>query len=32
MITNPSSYYYFSVLRTYSNVFQTYQNNGPFYF
>jgi hypothetical protein len=32
MNTNSSSSYYFSVLKTFSNVYWTYQNNGPFYF
>jgi hypothetical protein len=32
MNTIPFSSYYFSVLRTFSNVYRAYQNNGPFYF
>jgi hypothetical protein len=32
MNTSPSSSYYFSILRTFSNVSRTYQNNRPFYF
>jgi hypothetical protein len=27
-----SSSYYWSILRTFSNVYRTYQNNGSFYF
>jgi hypothetical protein len=32
MNTISSSSYYFSVFRTFSNVYRTYQNNDPFYF
>jgi hypothetical protein len=32
MNTISSSSYYWSILRTFSNEYRTYQNNGPFYF